>query len=150
MTSTMYIHKGSLMSEHMIWYRDVRNIHSHSNLAHLQLILILVSKSKAFFFYNTRIFFCTSIVDNTHIRVLLSPSSNDLSCILTYTILHRSHVCIFSFHVLMGTLKILNVSLFIHILIYQLSHCYYYCVMIFTLTQGHCQIIPDANYAIFP
>ena len=27
--------------------------------------------------YNTRIFFCTSIVDNTRIRVLLSPSSND-------------------------------------------------------------------------
>jgi len=27
MTSTiMYIYKGSLMSEHMIWYRDVRNI----------------------------------------------------------------------------------------------------------------------------
>ena len=36
------------------------------------------------------------------------------SCILSCTILHRSHVCIFSFHVLMGTLKIFNVSLFIH------------------------------------
>jgi hypothetical protein len=36
------------------------------------------------------------------------------SCILSCTILHRSHVCIFSFHVLMGTLKILNMSLFIH------------------------------------
>ena len=27
--------------------------------------------------YNTRIFFCTSIVDNTRIRALLSQSSND-------------------------------------------------------------------------
>ena len=36
------------------------------------------------------------------------------SCILSCTILHRSRVCIFSFHVHMETLKILNVSLFIH------------------------------------
>jgi hypothetical protein len=36
------------------------------------------------------------------------------SCILSCTIFHQSHVCIFSFHVLMGTLKILNASLFIH------------------------------------
>ena len=35
-------------------------------------------------------------------------------------------------------------------LTYSYLSVIYYCVMIFTLTQGHCQIIPDANYAIFP
>ena len=35
--------------------------------------------------YNTRIFFCTSIVDNTRIRVLLSLSSNDPICLYLHT-----------------------------------------------------------------
>ena len=43
--------------------------------------------------HNTGIFFCTSIVDNTRIRVLLSPSSNDpFIFILIFVVPHQNDV----------------------------------------------------------
>ena len=60
----------------------------HQNIIEFQYLLQQYSFFFSIFFYNTRIFFCTSIVDN-----MLSPSSND-RWVIFHDSIHRH-----SFHI---------------------------------------------------
>jgi len=81
---------------------------------YIQNVVLLVMHIYVHMFPN--VFLMFNFVFYVCVYFFLEPNVV-FSCILSCTILHRSHVCIFLFHVLKpvkGTLKILNVSLFIH------------------------------------